>query len=406
MQWISTRRSEGSGFYTWDTAEKETDVGTWTAKSGSRARIAWPIPLTEGGYFKLRAEAKDAEGRLAVTETSFYALGPGYTAWSRYDHNRIDLVPERKTYKPGDTARIMIKSPWEKATALVTTEREGIRTHRRFALESSQQAITVPITEADIPNIYVSVLLVKGRTKDATPDDGSDPGKPSFRLGYVQLEVEDASKRLAVTAKADKDEFRPANKATCHGHGEGRMPAQPSPSEVTLWAVDYGVLSLTAFQTPDVLKSVYVREGAAGPHDRQPAAHRQPPRPDAEGRRRRRRRRRGTGRRHDAEGLPRAGVLGRLGRHRCQRSGHRGRDAARVAHDVPDHGGRSGQGVALRLGRKRDPRQQAADDEADVPALPGARRQGILRRRRDEPAQDEGRRRRSPSRASTRRFSS
>ena len=29
-------------------------------------------------------------------------------------------------------------------------------------------------------------------------------------------------------------------------------------SEVTLWAVDYGVLSLTAYRTPDVLDSVYV----------------------------------------------------------------------------------------------------------------------------------------------------
>ena len=31
-----------------------------------------------------------------------------------------------------------------------------------------------------------------------------------------------------------------------------------SASEVTLWAVDYGVLSLTGYRTPDVLKSVYV----------------------------------------------------------------------------------------------------------------------------------------------------
>jgi uncharacterized protein YfaS (alpha-2-macroglobulin family) len=258
VQWISTRRAEGGGFYTWDTQEKVTKVGTFTATSGADP-VALPIPLTEGGYFKLRAEARDAQGRLAATETSFYALGPGYTAWTRYDHNRIDLVPERKTYKPGDTARIMIKSPWEKATALVTTEREGVRTHKRFALESSQQAIEVPITEADIPNVYVSVLLVKGRTKDATPDDGSDPGKPSFRLGYVQLEVEDASKRLHVTAKADKDEFRPANKAKVSVLVKDAA-GKPAPSEVTLWAVDYGVLSLTAFQTPDVLKSVYVKK--------------------------------------------------------------------------------------------------------------------------------------------------
>ena len=153
----------------------------------------------------------------------------------------------------------MIKSPWEQATALVTTEREGVRTHKRFALTSSQQSISVPITDADIPNVFVSVLLVKGRSKDATPDDGSDPGKPSFRLGYVELKVEDASKRLTVTAKADKDEFRPANKAKV-AVAVKDFAGKPAQSEVTLWAVDYGVLSLTAFQTPDVLKSVYVEK--------------------------------------------------------------------------------------------------------------------------------------------------
>ena len=31
-------------------------------------------------------------------------------------------------------------------------------------------------------------------------------------------------------------------------------------SEVTLWAVDYGVLSLTAYRTPDVLDSVYIHK--------------------------------------------------------------------------------------------------------------------------------------------------
>jgi hypothetical protein len=32
----------------------------------------------------------------------------------------------------------MVKSPWEKATALLTTEREGIRTRRVFELASTQ----------------------------------------------------------------------------------------------------------------------------------------------------------------------------------------------------------------------------------------------------------------------------
>jgi hypothetical protein len=41
------------------------------------------------------------EGHKTRTDTSFYGLGQGYTA-ERFDHNRITLEPERKTWKPGE----------------------------------------------------------------------------------------------------------------------------------------------------------------------------------------------------------------------------------------------------------------------------------------------------------------
>ena len=150
----------------------------------------------------------------------------------------------------------MIQSPWETATALLTVEREGIRQHRTFTLTSTQQTVEVPISEADIPNVYVSVLLIRGRTSADAGADGSDPGKPAFRLGYAELKVEDTTKRLAVKVSADKAEYRPANvaKVSVNVTDAGSKPAR---SEVTLWAVDYGVLSLTGHHAPDVLGSVY-----------------------------------------------------------------------------------------------------------------------------------------------------
>jgi len=139
----------------------------------------------------------------------------------------------------------MIKSPWEHATALLTTEREGVRTSTPFELTSTQQTITVPITEQDIPNVFVSVVLIKGRTKaeDRGPrtEDESDPGKPAFRLGYTELSVVDAIKRLKVQVKANRDEYRPAAKANIDVNVRDANGV-PSQSEVTLWAVDYGVL--------------------------------------------------------------------------------------------------------------------------------------------------------------------
>jgi uncharacterized protein YfaS (alpha-2-macroglobulin family) len=271
VQWNSVRRAEGNGFYTWVTERKEVPAGSWSVTTGE-APVPIEIPVPNGGYFMLAATARHASGQHTITRTSFYSLGEGYTAWARYDHNRIDLVPDRSAYKPGDTARVMIQSPWERATALVTTEREGIRTHRQFALTSTQQSIEVPITDDDIPNVFVSVVLIKGRSAAAAVEsaddakggpygieDPSDPGKPSFRIGYAELAVGDHSKRLDVVVRANKEEYRPANEADVRVEVKDHQ-GRGAESEVTLWAVDYGVLSLTAYGTPDVLRSVYVHK--------------------------------------------------------------------------------------------------------------------------------------------------
>lgn len=258
LQWVSARQAEGDGFYEWQSERKEVAAGEWTITTKTEP-VPLKLPLTEGGEYMLIATADDGQGRTTKTRTWFYAVGDGYTAWERYDHNRIDLVPEKKSYKPGETARIMIKSPWEKATALLTTEREGVRTWKPFELTSTQQTITVPISDKDIPNVFVSVLLVKGRTQQDPGKDGSDPGKPAFRLGYIELKVEDASKRLKVDVKANRDEFRPATKAKIDVDVKDAS-GKPSQSEVTLWAVDYGVLSLTGYTTPDVLDSIYLEK--------------------------------------------------------------------------------------------------------------------------------------------------
>ena len=266
VQWISVRRAEGNGFYTWDTERKLVPAGKWSVTTAADP-VSLTIPFPSGGYFMLEATGRGSNGRFAVTRTSFYVLGSGYTAWQRFDHNRIELTPERQTYRPGETARIMIQSPWERATALVTTEREGIRSQRQFTLTSTQESISIPITENDIPNVFVSVVLIKGRTAAPEPPkeaaekvdgDPSDPGKPAFRMGYTELKVEDRSKRLTVAVAANRQEYRPASTANVRldvKDAQGRGVA----SEVTLWAVDYGVLSLTSYQAPDIASAVYAR---------------------------------------------------------------------------------------------------------------------------------------------------
>lgn len=254
-QWTSERRPENPGSVNW--VRKEIPAGEWTVTSAS-SPVRVPATLKDGGCFILRAIAKDAEGRPTRTETRFYALGGGYSMW-RTNGNRIDLTPERTVWKPGETARVLVQSPWSQATALVTKEREGIRTHQRIEIKSTQDAVEIPITEADVPNVYVSVVLFKGRTEAASTPDNPDPGKPAFRVGLVELTVDDASKRLQVEVKADREEYRPrqnVNVSVAVHDAAGR----PQSGEVTLWAVDYGLLSLTNYQAPDVVRAIYAHK--------------------------------------------------------------------------------------------------------------------------------------------------
>ncbi|HEY0787271.1 MAG TPA: MG2 domain-containing protein, partial [Thermoanaerobaculia bacterium] len=110
VQWHSVRRAEGDGFYTWESERREEPAGSWKVTTESQP-VPLQIPIDRGGSYMVRATAA-SEGRRATSCFYVYASGAGYTAWERFDHNRIELLPEKETYAPGETARLLIKSPW------------------------------------------------------------------------------------------------------------------------------------------------------------------------------------------------------------------------------------------------------------------------------------------------------
>ena len=335
VQWNSVRRAEGGGFYSWDTERIEVPAGEWTVTSADRP-VTVDIPVPAGGSYELSATASDAEGHRTRSDVAFYGLGRGYTAWQRFDNQRITLEPERQTWRPGETARVMIQSPWETATALLTVEREGIRQHRRFELTSTQQTVDVPISEDDIPNVFVSVLLVRGRTSQDPGEDGSDPGKPQFRLGYTELLVASDSKRLALDVSADRAEV-PAGQRRARVGGRDRLGGTTRAERGD--ALGRGLRRALADRVSAAGRAGVGLPAQDPPGDdlRQPRADHQPARAHAQGRDRWRWWR--IRRRH-ANGLPAAGLLAGLGRDGPQRPCDDRGDPARRGHDLPDHGGR------------------------------------------------------------------
>lgn len=258
-RWDSVRRRTASGRYEFESRPVDTVLETRELTTGGE-----PVPLhfalQDGGYYQLSARAEDGRGNQLQAAMTFFVLGKGYTPWRMDQANRIDILPEKETYSPGETARVLVQSPWESTLALITVERAGILEHEVRTLTGTMPVIEIPVRPEYTPNVFVSVVLLRGRVDLPSTREAIDPGRPAFRIGMCELAVPPMERRLAVEVAAEKGEYRPGQPATAvlKIHGADGKPRRAS---VTLWAVDAGVLDLTRYQTPDPLEVFYRRQG-------------------------------------------------------------------------------------------------------------------------------------------------
>src|SRR6185503_183786 len=89
---------------------------------------------------------------------------------------RVNLIPDKKEYTAGNTAELLVQSPFYPAEGIVTWRRSGIVKTERIAITGPTKVITVPITDAMTPNLYVQVDLV------GAAERLDDKGMPDPRL--------------------------------------------------------------------------------------------------------------------------------------------------------------------------------------------------------------------------------
>jgi alpha-2-macroglobulin len=220
-----------------------------SAKEGVASSI---IPKNDGLHF-LTVKGKDAEGREFATVTRFHVYGAKEYPWQYEEGIRIKLVSERKSYKPGDVARILVLSPIE-GSALVTVERENVLSSYLTEIKADNPVIEIPLTDEHAPNAYVSILIVKGSAESAR-----EIKEPQLRLGYCELKVENQRDRLAVTIDKPSESYRPGTSVSLGGTVMASDGKPAAGAEVTLYAVDEGTLAVMGYDTPDPMAFFYDR---------------------------------------------------------------------------------------------------------------------------------------------------
>jgi len=253
------------GFYGYRNETRETPLpDTCIGKTDAKGRFTCTAQTEQGGEVVVTATARDTQGRIAKTTHSYWVAGKDEWVFAQDNHDRIDLIPEKKHYEPGQTARFQVRMPYRKATALVTVEREGVLDARVVTLSGKAPVLEIPVKAGWAPNVFVSALVLRGRNDGIKPTALVDLGRPSFKLGITGIDVGQREHQLNVEVKTDRASYQIREKAKVRvkvGTPEGAAP--PAGTEVILASVDEGLLELAPNASWKLLEAMMAERGYA-----------------------------------------------------------------------------------------------------------------------------------------------
>ena len=241
--WQNVRRKSAGSAYEYVSRIVDEKVDSQSLTSG-KLPVEMKFTPEQPGYYWVLAELKDEEGRPNQAAYSFYISGSGPVGWQMGNDDSLTLVPDKQEYQPGDMARIMVQSPFSEGRGLVTVEREGVRSSWVFDLTDQTPVVEIPLIEDDAPNVFVSVLLARGRIADKLDEKGLDFGKPAIRLGYTELKIPTKRDLLSVEVKPEVEKVGPGGEVEIALAVTDNQGQPFSQAEVALIVADAAVIQL------------------------------------------------------------------------------------------------------------------------------------------------------------------
>ncbi|HEV2234553.1 MAG TPA: MG2 domain-containing protein [Terriglobia bacterium] len=195
-----------------------------TDKNGA-AHFSYKVPGVP--WVSVRASTFDSNSREAKFETSMWISGVQYYGEATRNR-RPEIYPDKHTYKPGDTAHVLIVTNEPEAQVLVTTEGQQVYTWSLHAVTGGSLTVDIPIEERFEPNFFVGAAYVKNeQLSEATKN----------------IAVPATEKTLKVTVETDKDKYRPNDKVT-YTIKTVDSNDKPVSAEVSLGVVDESIYAI------------------------------------------------------------------------------------------------------------------------------------------------------------------
>ncbi len=248
----------GGGRWTWTVEDSEVETGEFRTNGNGAGSFSFIPP--DGGTYKVVVGGRDPDGHETRSSLFVWASGPETVSWRRTNDDRITLIPDKTTYAVGETAHILIPSPYSGPTwVLLTVERSGILSRQVLQLATNSTVIDLPIVEEDIPNVYVSVVLFQGQ-QAALEAAAGGAGTAATKVGYAALTVSTAPKVLHIDMEPSNLSPLPATSLTFNLWTTDAA-GDPVSASVAFDMVDKAVLTLRPRTTDAILAAFYGHRG-------------------------------------------------------------------------------------------------------------------------------------------------
>ena len=247
-QWFSVQTQDDQGQLRWETSVQEIPVGQQNAVTGEDGKVTVAFIPPKGGVYKAIVTVRDTKGHSHQSSAYIWVTSDDYIPWRQTNDRTFNLILDKDTYSPGDTAEILIAQPFDHPVyALVTYERGHVYKQDVVLLNGNSTVYELPIISEMAPISYVSVIVVSGAEASGTPD---------FKIGMASLKVDTSHQELEVTVTPDKESAGPGETVTYTIETKD-YAGKPVSADVSLAVVDKAVLALAPANSSPILDAFY-----------------------------------------------------------------------------------------------------------------------------------------------------
>lgn len=221
--------------------DRKPVAGVSVALNGARAVtsaegeaiLEWVAPKAGSHQFFVRSGRISAEVFLWV---SGEFADPG-------GRSQITLVPEKKSYQPGETARVLVVTGVPDAQVMLGVESRALHSMETRKVAASSFVYEFPVRAQHMPNVFLTASFIRA-------------GK--YYSGSKSISVPASRKALDVSVQPSKPQFKPGEPARYLVQTKS-LDGSPVEAEVSLGIVDEALYGVAPDTTPQIDKAFYGR---------------------------------------------------------------------------------------------------------------------------------------------------